>query len=205
MRSEQAVSFDSSGLQLEGMLASPDGAKSAAVICHPHPQFGGSMDNNVVMGVAAALHAAGVATLRFNFRGVCGSEGNHGNMVGETDDARAAVDFLLEATGLRETALVGYSFGAAVGLQAGYNHAGVDRLVAIAPPVSMFDMSFISECEKPLLFLVGTADPFCGDNELESQINPLDTRAEIIRLPGADHFFFGYEEKLGEACVGFVR
>jgi alpha/beta superfamily hydrolase len=205
MRSEDPVVFNSSGLRLEGMLAAPDGAERASVICHPHPQYGGDMDNNVVVAVAMALRDSGVATLRFNFRGVCGSEGTHGNMVGETDDAQAAVAFLREATGLPSAALVGYSFGAAVGLRAGYDHPGVDCLVGIAPPVSMFDIGFLSQREGPLLFIAGTADPFCPAGELERQMDDLHIRAELICISGADHFFFGYEHRLGEACTRFVR
>jgi hypothetical protein len=205
MTGEQAVAFTAGALRLQAMLAVPTGARRAAVVCHPHPQFGGNMDNNVVISAAAALEKAGVATLRFNFRGVGDSEGQYADGVGEVEDARAAADCLRAHTGLGTIAIVGYSFGAAMGLQAGRDDPGVDRLVAIAPPVTMFDIAFLRHCTKPVLFVAGTADPFCPEGELERNARELDLHAEIVRLPGADHFFFGYEEALGDCCVRFLR
>jgi uncharacterized protein len=204
MRGEQAVAFASGALQLEAMLCVPAGTRRAAVVCHPHPQFGGSMDNNVVIAAALALQKANVATLRFNFRGVGGSEGRYANGIGELEDARAAADCLRARTGLGAIAIAGYSFGAAVGLQAGRDDPGVDRLVAIAPPITMFPVAFLQGCTKPLLFVVGTADPFCPDGALEQGARELGVHAEIVRLPGADHFFFGQEEAIGDCCVRFL-
>jgi uncharacterized protein len=205
MTGEQAVAFTVGALRLQAMLAVPAGARRAAVVCHPHPQFGGSMDNNVVIAAASALGKAGVATLRFNFRGVGDSEGQHANGIGEVDDVRAAADCLRARAGLGTIAIVGYSFGATVGLQAGRDDPGVDRLVAIAPPVTMFDIAFLRHCTKPVLFVAGTADPFCPEGALEQSAQGLGLHAEIVRLPGADHFFFGYEATLGNCCVRFLR
>jgi uncharacterized protein len=206
MFGEQAVAFTVGALRLQGMLAvPPTGARRAAVVCHPHPHFGGSMDNNVVIAAALALQEVGVATLRFNFRGVENSEGQHANGVGEVEDARAAAECLRTRTGLGTIAMVGYSFGAGVGLQAGRDDPGVDRLVAIAPPVTMFDIAFLRHCTKPVLFVAGTADPFCPEGALEQNARGLGLRAEIVRLPGADHFFFGYEAALGDCCARFLR
>ena len=202
---ERPAAFASAGLLLEGKLALPAGSRDAAVLCHPHPQFGGSMDNNVVIAVASGLRGAGLATLRFNFRGVGASQGRYGNMVGEVVDTLAAVAFLREQAGLEHIAVVGYSFGAAVGLRAGLDAAGVDRLVAIAPPIAMFDAAFLRGCSKPLLFVAGTDDPFCPEGVLEQTARELTLRAEIVRLRGADHFFFGREEELGDRCAGFLR
>jgi uncharacterized protein len=205
MTGERPVVFVAGGLRLEGKLTLCSGLRHAAVLCHPHPQFGGSMDNNVVLAAAEGLHSVAVATLRFNFRGVGASEGRYGDAIGEVEDACAAVGFVRAQTGLERIAVIGYSFGAAVGLRAGCDAPDVDRLVAIAPPVSMFDISFLRGCAKPLLFIVGTGDPFCAEEDLERSARELTPRAEIVRLSGADHFFFGHEERLSECCARFFR
>src|SRR5271156_829070 len=122
MKKEERVTFKSSDLTLEGMIASPDGAgpHRAAVVCHPHPLYGGSMYNNVVDAVLEALHARGFATLRFNFRGVGQSEGEFDNGKGEADDAVAAIRFLTAQKGVRadSAVLAGYSFGAMTAVRA---------------------------------------------------------------------------------------
>ena len=120
---EERVTFKSGDLTLEGMIASPDSARPhrAAVVCHPHPFYGGSMYNNVVDAVLEALHARGFATLRFNFRGVGQSEGEFDNGKGEADDAIAAIRFLTAQKGVRadSAVLAGYSFGAMTAVRGG--------------------------------------------------------------------------------------
>ena len=129
---ERRVTFKSSDLTLEGMIASPDGAgpHRAAVVCHPHPLYGGSMYNNVVDAVLEAMHARGFATLRFNFRGVGQSEGEFDNGNGEADDTVAAIRFLIAQKGVRAdgAVLAGYSFGAMTAVRAA---AGVEQVAAI--------------------------------------------------------------------------
>src|SRR5271170_1163538 len=114
--SEIQVSFRSGDLTLEGLFANPGANAPAVVVCHPHPLYGGSMHNNVVEAILAAMWQAGYATLRFNFRGVGVSEGEHEGGPGEADDAAAAMSFLLAQPGVRKenAAMTGYSFGAMV-------------------------------------------------------------------------------------------
>src|SRR5271163_2662156 len=102
---EVQVTFRSGDLTLEGLLANPGGNAPAVVVCHPHPLYGGSMYNNVVDAVLAAMWQAGYATLRFNFRGVGASDGEHDGGPGEVDDAVAAMAFLLAQPGVRKEAL----------------------------------------------------------------------------------------------------
>src|ERR1700720_4593000 len=113
---ENQVTFRLGALSLEGLLAAGGGDSPAAVVCHPHPSYGGSMLNNVVEAILAAMWQLGYATLRFNFRGVGGSEGEHDGGRGEAEDAAAAMAFLLSQPGVRKTGAVmaGYSFGAMV-------------------------------------------------------------------------------------------
>ena len=202
--SEETVHFRTGGLQIEGRVAVPPTAKVAAVICHPHPQYGGDMNNNVVLAVATSLQRAGVATLRFNFRGVGASEGSYAGGRGEADDARGAVKFLGGCVGVTTVALAGYSFGALVALRAGHDHAHVSHLAAIAPPVSMFDVGFLSGCAKPKLFVLGDRDQYCPLATLERCVADLVEPKSLHRMSGADHFFGGREAQVAELVTAFL-
>jgi len=117
---EEHVTFPVGDITLEGLLWAPPQAPSVgAVLCHPHPLYGGEMRNNVVSALAEALQRAGVATLRFNFRGVGQSGGEHGGGEAEIEDVKAAVTYLLSRQAVKTVAVAGYSFGAIVGLRAG--------------------------------------------------------------------------------------
>jgi hypothetical protein len=201
---EENVRFPVADFLLEGRLAHPAGAPRAVVVCHPHPQYGGTMDNNVVEAVSNRLQGDRFATLRFNFRGVGGSEGSYGNLVGECDDARAAVRFIRERTGFDAVTLAGYSFGAIVALQAGYDDVSVERLIAIAPPLAMFGVGFLRACDKPKLLLVGERDPYCSLDVFDRAVATLAEPTTSVRLAGADHFFFGREDELAGHVARFV-
>lgn len=203
MTNEEAVRFTSEGLRLEGRLSVPDGATRAAVFCHPHPQYGGSMDNNVVSTAVAALRRQGVATLRFNFRGVGGSEGGYANGTGEAADAKAAIGLLRNETGLERVDLGGYSFGAMIALL-GHAHAEVERLIAVAPPLSFFDLGFLVHCRKPKLIVVGDRDEYCPYDAFEKAVESLSEPIVTRTVEGADHFFFGFEAEIADAVGSFV-
>lgn len=192
------------GIQLEGHLGAPETPARGAVVCHPHPQYGGSMDNSVVVEVAAALRAAGLATLRFNFRGVGRSEGQPSGGVDEVHDVEAAVtDLVARFPGISVT-LVGYSFGAAMALQAGsHGLPAVSAIVGIAPPVSLFDMSFLRECELPVCFVAGDRDAFCERTALEALAAAVP-RASVVWIADADHFFAGSEGRVAEPVRRFA-
>jgi alpha/beta superfamily hydrolase len=203
---EEEVVFSAGSLRLEGRIAVPAGATRAVVVCHPHPEYGGMMDNNVVLGATLALREAGVATLRFNFRGVGGSEGRYsGGSWAEADDARAAVATLAQRVPQARMTLAGYSFGAMVALLAGHDWPEIERLIAIALPATMFDTGFLEHCAKPKLFLLGDTDQYCRFGDLESLVGRCAGGNRLVRLEGADHFLFGLEERIGEELVGFVR
>lgn len=201
---EEPVRFAAGEVVLEGRLAHTTAAQHAVVVCHPHPQYGGTMDNNVVEAVVRRLQGDAVTTLRFNFRGVGESEGSYGNLIGECFDARAAVHFLRERTGLASVTLAGYSFGAVAALQAGFDDAGVERLIAIAPPLAMFDIGFLRGCAKPKLFLVGECDTYCPIDVFDRSVAAQTQPASSVRLAGADHFFLGHEQELAEHVSSFV-
>jgi alpha/beta superfamily hydrolase len=195
---ETQVSFRSGDLTLEGLLASPGGNAPVAVVCHPHPMYGGSMHNNVVEAMLAALWQAGYATLRFNFRGVGASEGEHDGGPGEVDDAVAAMTFMLAQPGVRKAGalMAGYSFGAMVAMSAGYERAEIARIVAVALPIEMADARVPEGASKPVLLVSGDCDsysPVAGLQTLKAKIGD-SARLEIVA--GADHFFGGREAEL---------
>jgi uncharacterized protein len=200
---EKQVSFRSGELTLEGLIANPGGDAPAAVVCHPHPMYGGSMYNNVVDAMLAALWQAGYATLRFNFRGVGGSEGEHDGGPGEVDDAIAAMAYLLAQAGVRKEGAVmaGYSFGAMVAVSAGYERAEIARIVAVAIPLAMADARIPDGASKPVLLVSGDRDtysPVAGLQALRAKIGDA-ARLEIVA--GTDHFFGGREAELSRVIA----
>lgn len=202
---EEAVTFRAGRFRLEGRLALPEGATRAAVVCHPHPQYGGDMDNSVVLATVAALAERGVATLRFNFRGVGDSEGSYSGNLSEVEDARAAVAYVRERLSAAAIALGGYSFGAMVALLAGHDHAEVERLFAIALPATMFDATPILASTKPKFFLLGDRDQYCPYAALEELAGRLAGDNSLRRLAGADHFLSGFETAIAQEVGRFVE
>jgi len=167
----------------------------AAVVCHPHSLMGGSMDNGVVLAVCEALAARGVIALRFNFRGVGGSEGTFGGGEGEVDDVAGAVDFLVaqEEVDPHRLAVVGYSFGAGVGLHYAVRDPRLGRMVAIAPIREQIPQIALEADPRPKLFIAGEADPFAPADMLRAVVAQLAPPKSLHILPQADHFFAGQE------------
>lgn len=184
------------GLRIEGLHARSPGAVGA-VISHPHPLMGGDMGNAVVEILTDTLFAAGMSTLRFNFRGVGGSEGSFDDGRGEREDLLAALSFM-EGEGVREILTAGYSFGAWV------NAAVLDRrnllpALFVSPPVDLLGFDFRPLRGKVGLIVCGERDPCCPVEKIRDIAAGLSCRLEII--PGADHFFQSRENGLAE-CVG---
>jgi len=198
---EKPVKFESGTLTLEGLLAVPAKAAVAAVVCHPHPQSGGSMYNNVVEAILDALWALDYATLRFNFRGVGASQGAFADGVGEVLDAVAAVKFLAgqQFAGEGRMLLAGYSFGAMVGLRAGLDLAEVGTLIAVAPAIGMVDLSFVVGTDKRVILVAGDGDPYCPVAQLRALHKKLTGPSALKVIKGADHFFGGCEAELTRA------
>ncbi len=185
--------------RLEAVLAVPSGSpRAAAVVCHPHPQYGGDMDNPVVTFVAAALAADGVAALRFNFGGVGRSEGSYGDGVAEVGDVRAAISALRAELPDVPLAIVGYSFGSWVGALAALEDDAIARVVAIAPPVDLIDWTFARSLRVPYSIVVGDRDQYCT-------LSRLDPGPERVILKGADHFLAGRYTDVATAVRDFLR
>lgn len=162
-----------------------------ALVCHPHPLFGGTMHNKVVYQAAKALHRLGMPVLRFNFRGAGGSEGAHDKGRGEQEDVRAALACLAAEYPGQPVLLAGFSFGASVGLRVGCGDGRVTALIGLGLPVDTVDMSFLEECAKPKLILQGGNDQFGSRAKVEALFASMPEPKRLILFEGADHFFTG--------------
>jgi hypothetical protein len=180
--------------RIECMLKHPAGAAppgAAAVVCHPHPLFGGTMHNKVVHAAAEAIVETGIPVLRFNFRGVGGSAGPHDGGRGEQDDLRRLLDWLAARFPARPLLVAGYSFGAYVGLRVGCDDGRAAALIGIGIPLTMADFSFLRGCRKPLALVQGDADPFGPPDMLLAFAAALPGGARVTVVRGAAHNFAG--------------
>jgi uncharacterized protein len=192
--------------RLEAMLwtspaADPD---FAAVVCHPHPLFGGTMHNKVVYQAAKALHDRGAPVLRFNFRGAGLSEGEHDNGRGERDDVRAALDYLAAEFPGKPLLLAGFSFGSSVGLRVGCGDDRVAKLIGLGLPVDNVDMSFLESCTKPKLVIQGGNDQFGSRDRIEALFATMPEPKRLVIVDGADHFFTGCLDQIGVAIQSWL-
>ena len=167
----------------------------AALVCHPHPLYGGTMQNKVVQRVAATLHDLGGTTLRFNFRGAGRSAGRFAQGGGELEDARAALAWLRSRLSGTSLLVAGFSFGAWVAARLAAAEADVDRLVLVAPPVEQSSFAALHAATVPKLVLQGTSDDVCPLGTLEAEYAAWAEPKQLIRVDGATHFF---DRQLGE-------
>ncbi len=189
--------------RLEALLWMPkDGAspRAAAVVCHPLPTAGGTMDNNVVFRVARGLQHAGLAVLRFNFRSAGASEGVHDGKGAEEGDVRAALDHLeREFPGL-ELWAGGFSFGSRTVGSLARSEPRIRRVALIAPPAKAYDCRFIREIPQPTLIVHAEHDEFGTPGDFDASVGPLPAKFERIVIPGVEHFFRGATPEL-EATI----
>lgn len=196
--------------RLEASLwtTSGDEPPLAAVVCHPHPLFGGTMHNNVVFQVAKTLHHFGVPVLRFNFRGAGLSAGEHDRGRGEREDVCAALDWLAGEFSGWPLLLAGFSFGAWVGLQVGCEDARVRELVGLGLPVNDSDLSYLASCSRPKLLLQGDRDQFGDRMRLEHLVAGFAPEAagetSLVFVAGADHFFTGKLAEVDRALATWL-
>ena len=210
---QTSIGFKSGGLTLEGVLGFPQGLSeelsggfSGVVVCHPHPLFGGNMDNSLVMALCRALDEEGFATLRFNFRGVGNSEGPFTKGEKECEDVRAALDVLRRWPGVdrRRLGLVGYSFGASMLLAGLPAYKAAKALAVISPPLASFEHQKIGRDKRPKLFIVGGRDRLVPHRSLKERIDSLPAPAELQMVEGADHSWRGYEAEAARETTRFL-
>src|SRR5499433_841388 len=199
MISEQPIRLTvGTQVSLEALMAVPASPPGGVVICHPHPLYGGDMENPVVVRVQEVCAALGLATLRFNFRGVGASEGVHGGGVAEQEDAAAALDALAKAMGGGALAIAGYSFGSRIAALVGSRDNRIAGMALIAPPLAMADFGFLEDIRVPTLAVAGTRDQYCPPDEF-ARFTAARPWMKAVTIEGADHFFFGKLFPLGEA------
>jgi hypothetical protein len=193
-------------VQLEAHLREPGNPiRGAALLCHPHPVYGGTMDNRVVYRASKAAAGAGFAALRFNFRGAGNSTGRYDDGIGEKEDVGAALNWLDGKYPGRYLAIVGYSFGAWVGLQVGCTDRRVKAIVGLGLPLNIWNMDFLADSPKPALYVVGTRDEFCSAENLDRLARRLPPASRVRRIEGADHFFGGAVDFVASLITDFLR
>jgi alpha/beta superfamily hydrolase len=206
---EEKVFIPSKGIHLEGLLSIQEAfsTKRGVILCHPHPQYGGDMYNPVISTAAGAASQEGFSTLRFNFRGVGGSGGSYGEGIGEREDVKTAVDYLFSALGHSDSplTLLGYSFGAWAALPVGVENGRIKGMVAIAPPLGLYDFGFLEGSKKTKLVIAGDQDFFCPKALLESWFRGLEEPKYLVMIEGADHFFFAHQRALIDPLREFFR
>lgn len=193
--------------RLEGILREASSAVAAAVVCHPHPRGGGTMNNNVVYRAAKALVAGGVTALRFNFRGVGTSTGSYDEGVGEEDDVRAAVDYLREQAPGLPIWIAGFSFGARVGLSVGARSDDIEKLLGIGLALKMFDYSVLARSTKPKAIIQAAQDEYGAREEIEAAVREMSEPKRLWIVEGATHLFPGQLdpfERAAEEAVAYL-
>jgi uncharacterized protein len=177
----------------------------AAVLCHPHPLFGGTLHNKVVYQAAKTLDAFGIPVLRFNFRGAGMSAGTHDRGKGEKGDVQAAVDFLAGEFPQVPLFLGGFSFGSWVGLRVGCADARVSELLGLGIPVNNSSFDYLKECEKPKLFVHGRNDEHGAWQKVERAVSGFAGENRLVFVENADHFFVGHLDELDRAVATWLQ
>lgn len=202
---DNGVTFPCNELSLEGVLSLPKGSGPfhAVVLCHPHPLFGGTMDNDIILAVAEALDHQHIATLRFNFRGVGMSEGTFADGIGEREDTKAAISFLSKEEKIdpNRIGLCGYSFGTVVGFPVAAEDNRIKAIAGISPFISPPDL--FSGCAKPKFLIWGNRDTYIDLEKLERIKDDLPDPKHCEVVPRVDHFWWGYEMEVGSKVAVF--
>ena len=194
--------------QLEGILKEPAGGRrGVAIVCHPHPLGGGTMHNKVVFRSAAGLVDAGLVTLRFNFRGVGASTGEHNEIEGGIEDVRDALEYMAAEYPDEDLTLAGFSFGSRTGLAVGKDDDRVKRLISIGTPVDKYrDYDFLDGLKKSILFVHGDSDEFGSVDNLKKLVDEVSrtSETELIVLENCGHFFDEHLNQLRNAVKNWT-
>jgi alpha/beta superfamily hydrolase len=206
---QSAVSFTSGKLTLQGICYFPDGdgVFPAVVLCHPHPLYGGSMDNNVILAASSALVERSIIAFMFNFRGVGDSQGSYGGGIAEQEDVKAAISWLgsQPVVDSSRLGLLGYSFGAGVALPVACDDDRVKAVALVSLPPGPSQSSQLKGCIKPKLIICGTNDFVLPLDQAKLMNQEAAEPKQFELVPGADHFWVGYEPVLAEKVAAFFE
>jgi alpha/beta superfamily hydrolase len=201
----ERLSIDGPAGRLEVIVEDPKlPAEGYAVLCHPHPLHGGTMDNKVVVTLARAFRETGVPTLRFNFRGVGSSAGTYDDGNGETADADAVASYGALRWPGRHLLLAGFSFGAFVALRLALER-GASRLITVAPPVDRMEFSALAAPSCPWLVVQGDSDEVVDPQRVFAWVKSCKPQPKLVIMPGVGHFFHGHLLLLREAVIDAIR
>ncbi len=197
-RKIESLFLDGPAGRLEALLEEPEELfpREAALVCHPHPQHGGTMHNKVVYRMARGLRRAGAVVLRFNYRGVNLSEGVYGHGEGEMEDARCALHALRRRYPDLPVTLAGFSFGSRIALRLACGGESVWRAIAVGFPTVYKDTGYLDRCAVPRVFIQSTRDEFGPAAELEALIAGLPEPKKLVFIEAQNHFFAGALEQL---------
>ena len=210
LSSIRSLFLDGPAGRLEALLnTGAEHATHAALVCHPHPLYGGTLHNKVVFHAMKALNNFGYPVLRFNFRGTGLSQGEHDHGIGEVDDVRTALNWVDREFHL-PMIFAGFSFGAAVGLRVACADARVRAVIGLGLPVDaiddrVYDFEFLRDCVKPKLFVSGDRDQFGPRAKLQRLVEALPEPKKFVVVEGADHFFEGRLRELREAIEAWIK
>jgi alpha/beta superfamily hydrolase len=200
MRRIESCTINGPAGNLEALLEEPEDVQplEACLVCHPHPAHGGTMHNKVVYRMAKGLRRSGRVVLRFNFRGVGRSAGAYDHMVGELEDARAALQWLRERYPDLPYSLAGFSFGSRIIMRLGCGTDGARQLIGVGFPTWREDNTYLTRCTVPKLFVQSTIDEFAPKADMEALFETMAEPKELRFIEAADHFFAGALDKLEE-------
>ncbi len=192
--------------QLEAIMKEPRGPRQGvAVVAHPHPLGGGTMHNKVVFRIAAGLVDAGLLTVRFNFRGVGASTGEHNEVEGGVEDVRDVLDHMEQNYSGDDLTLAGFSFGSRTSMEAGWNDPRVSRLISVGTPVEKYrDYDFLTAVTKPILFVHGDRDEFCSVESLRTLTDRIP-HADVVIFENSGHFFDEHLNELRDTICTWVK
>jgi len=198
----ETLFLDGPAGRLETLLEEPEGEiREAALVCHPHPQHGGTMHNKVVYRLARGLRRTGAAVLRFNYRGVNLSTGAYDEGEGEMEDARAALGWLRRRYPGLPVTLAGFSFGSRIVLRLACGGEPVRRVIAAGFPTVYRDRGYLDGCIVPRIFVQSTHDEFGPVAELEPLVAGLPEPKRLVLVEARDHFFDGALDRLEQEIV----
>jgi uncharacterized protein len=193
---------------LEAIIKEPTGERRGiGLVCHPHPLGGGTMHNKVVFRAAAGLVDAGLLTIRFNFRGVGASTGQHNEIIGGKEDVRDVLSYIDKTYPGEDLTLAGFSFGSRTALDVGYRDGRIARLISIGTPVDKYgDYEFLIGVTKPILFVHGDQDEFGAVENVQQLVDKVSekTDAELIVFENSGHFFDEHLNELREAIKNWT-
>lgn len=197
--------------RLEGRYhASADKGAPIALVLHPHPLYGGTMNNKVTYNVYQALRRAGFSVMRFNFRGVERSQGQFDNGIGELSDAATALDWLQTQNPDAATCWIGgFSFGSWIAMQLLMRRPEIEGFIAVSPPANMYDFSFLAPCPASGLIMMGDKDDVVQEEAVSKLVTKLSSQKHIEvdyqLIGGADHYYRNHMDQLNEGLDGYIE